>query len=114
MQAQITASIGEHTVSTVNEGISSKVDLDLADLQRQQSQKLTDLNDSLQTKQKDLDELEEPEKEDSSKVAALKSAIKFGLVGGFGGAFIVAVCCLLLCSLWEIRFTPKELRNGTK
>ena len=114
MQAQITASIGEHTVSTVNEGISSKVDLDLADLQRQQSQKLTDLNDSLQTKQKDLDELEEPEKEDSSKVAALKSAIKFGLVGGFGGAFIVAFVVCIVFLMGDKVYSAKELKGRYK
>lgn len=39
MQGQITASIGEHTVSTVNESVSTLVNLDLADLQKTQSQK---------------------------------------------------------------------------
>ena len=47
MQAQITASIGEHTVST-NESTVRSVNLTGQISVKTQSQKITDLNDSLQ------------------------------------------------------------------
>lgn len=114
MQTQITASIGEHTVSTVNESVSTLVNLDLADLQKKQTQKITDLNDSLQEKQTALDELEEPKKEDSSKRAALKSAIKFGLIGGFGGAFLVAFVVCVAFLMGDKVFSARELKDRYK
>ncbi len=114
MQGQITASIGEHTVSTVNESVSTLVNLDLADLQKKQSQKITDLNDSLQEKQTELDELEEPKREDSSKRAALKSAIKFGLVGGFGGAFLVAFVVCVAFLMGDKVYSSRELKERYK
>ena len=114
MQAQITASIGEHTVSTVNESVSTLVNLDLADLQKTQSQKITDLNDSLQEKQTELDELEEPKREDSSKKAAVKSAIKFGLVGGFGGAFLVAFIVCVAFLMGDKVYSSRELKERYK
>ena len=103
MQGQITSSIGEHTVSTVNESVSTLVNLDLADLQKKQSQKQTE-----------LDELEEPKKEDSSKRAALKSAIKFGLVGGFGGAFLVAFIVCVAFLMGDKVYSSRELKERYK
>ena len=85
MHDRIATSIGEHTVSIVNESVSALVNLNLAELQSQQTEKLTTLNDSLQTKQTEYDELEEPKEVDSSKRAALKSAIKYGILGGILG-----------------------------
>ena len=114
MKTQITASIGEHTVSTVSESVSSMVNLDLADLQKKQVQKLTDLNDSLQEKQTELDELVEPKKEDSSKRAAAKDAVKFGVIGGFGGAFLVAFIVCIAFVMGDKVYSASELKDRYK
>ena len=114
MQAQITASIGEHTVSTVNESVSTLVNLDLADLQKTQSQKITDLNDSLQEKQTELDELEEPKEVDSSKRAALKSAIKYGILGGILGGFLIVFGICVAFVMSDKLYSAKELRSRYK
>lgn len=114
MKTQITASIGEHTVSTVSESVSSMVNLDLADLQKKQVQKLTDLNDSLQEKQTELDELVEPKKEDSSKRAAAKDAVKFGVIGGFGGAFLVAFIVCIAFVMGDKVYSARELKDRYK
>lgn len=114
MKTQITASIGEHTVSTVSESVSSMVNLDLADLQKKQVQKLTDLNDSLQEKQTELDELVEPKKEDSSKRAAAKDAVKFGVIGGFGGAFLVAFIVCIAFVMGDRVYSARELKDRYK
>ena len=73
LHGQVVASIGEHTVNTVNSSVSAMVDLTLADTQRAETERLTNLNNSLEEKQKTLDELEEPKEAASSAMAALRA-----------------------------------------
>lgn len=114
MQEQVVASIGEHTVNTVNKGVSASVDLSLADKQRSETERLTTLNDSLETKQKSLEDMEEPEKTVSSRTAALKSGIKYAILGGVLGGFMVVffVCVAFLMS--DKVYSARELKNRYK
>lgn len=114
MQEQVVASIGEHTVNTVNKGVSASVDLSLADKQRSETERLTTLNDSLETKQKSLEDMEEPEKTVSSRTAALKSGIKYAILGGVLGGFVVVffVCVAFLLS--DKVYSARELKNRYK
>lgn len=114
MQEQVVASIGEHTVNTVNKGVSASVDLTLADKQRSETERLTTLNDSLETKQKSLEDMEEPEKTVSSRTAALKSGIKYAILGGVLGGFVVVffVCVAFLLS--DKVYSARELKNRYK
>lgn len=114
MHDRIATSIGEHTVSIVNESVSALVNLNLAELQRQQTEKLTTLNDSLQTKQTEYDELEEPKEVDSSKRAALKSAIKYGILGGILGGFLIVFGICVAFVMSDKLYSAKELRSRYK
>lgn len=114
MHEQISNSIGEHTVSTVNESVSALVNLDLADLQRQQTEKLTALNDSLKTKQTDYDALKEPDEVESSQIAALKSAIKYGILGGILGVFLMGFGVFVAFIMSDKLYSAKELRYRYK
>lgn len=114
MHDRIATSIGEHTVSIVNESVSALVNLNLAELQRQQTEKLTTLNDSLQTKQTAYDELEEPKEVDSSKRAALKSAIKYGILGGILGGFLIVFGICVAFVMSDKLYSAKELRYRYK
>ena len=49
---------------------------------------ISSLNNSLEEKQKTLDELEEPKEAASSAMAALKSGIKYAVLGGVLGGFM--------------------------
>ena len=69
----------------------------MADTQRAETERLTSLNNSLEEKQKTLDELEEPEEAASSAMAALKSGIKYAVLGGVLGRLYGGV--LYLCGL---------------
>jgi len=111
MQGRITASIGEHTVKTVNNGVSASVDLTLADKQRSETERLTKLNDSLEEKQKSLSEMEEPEKTASSKKAALKDGIKFAVIGGVLGGFVVVFFVCVAFVMSDKVYSAKELKN---
>jgi len=110
-QAKIEKSIGEHSVSTVNSSIGSMVDLDLANTQKNERDRLIQLNDSLETKQKELEELEEPKKAATSANAAISSGVKYAVLGGVLGAFMVIffVCVAFLMS--DKLYSEKELRN---
>ena len=90
------------------------MNLNLAELQRQQTEKLTTLNDSLQTKQTAYDELEEPKEVDSSKRAALKSAIKYGILGGILGGFLIVFGICVAFVMSDKLYSAKELRSRYK
>ena len=111
LHGQVVASIGEHTVNTVNSSVSAMVDLTLADTQRAETERLTSLNNSLEEKQKTLDELEEPKEAASSAMAALKSGIKYAVLGGVLGGFMVVffICVAFLMS--DKLYSAKELKN---
>ncbi len=108
---QIRTSIGNHTVSQVSSSVGSKVDLNLQDTQKAQSDRLTTLNDSLEKKQDELDALEEPEKPSTSTMTAVKNGIKYAVLGCVLGAFLVVfvVCVIFLMS--DKLYSAKELKN---
>ncbi len=108
---QIRTSIGNHTVSEVSSSVGSLVDLNLQDTQKQQSDRLTSLNDSLESKQDELDAMTEPAKPSTSTMAAIKGGIKYAVLGGVLGAFMVVffVCVVFLMS--DKLYSAKELKN---
>lgn len=108
---QILNSIGEHTISVVNSSIGSRVDLDLSDRQKDQQDRLRSLNDSLESKETELEDMEEPEKAERPRTAALKSGVKYAVLGGVLGAFMVVffVCVFFLMS--DKLYSPKDLKN---
>lgn len=107
----ITESIGNHTIAVVNESLGSSVDLSLADQQRSESTRLETLKTSLETKEKELEEMEKPKKNETTTTAALKTGIKFAVLGGVLGVFMVVffVCVSFLMS--DKVYAAKELRN---
>lgn len=116
LKPQVVSMIGDHTISIVNNSTSSRVDLAHAETQETQEQKLVDLETSLETKQKELDELEAPEKTEFSMKTAVKSAVKFAVVGGVLGAGMVvfAVCVLFLMSDKVYSANELKRRYGVK
>lgn len=111
---QVVLSIGEHSITVVNEGMGSLVDLALADRQKQESSKLAELQKTLDEKKKALSELKEPSAPSLSFTAVLKRGIKYGVLGGVLGAFMTVffVCVVFLMS--DRIYAPKELRNKFK
>ncbi len=85
-QSDITHTIGIHTVSEVNKSTASRVDPELAELQKAKADRVFQLNDSLETKQKELDELGEPERPADPSVSAIRGGLRYALLGGKFGA----------------------------
>lgn len=113
-QAKIAESIGAHTVSTVNSSIGSMVDLDLAGMQKTERDRLIELNDSLEAKQAEQEELEEPKKAATSASAAVRSGVKYAVLGGVLGAFMVIFYCCVVFLMSDKLYSEKELRNRFK
>lgn len=111
MHTQIEESIGTHTVNTVNDSTSAMVNLGLADTQKAENERLRTLNETLEAKQKEYDEMEEPEPTVSSKTAAVKSGVKYAILGGVLGGFMVVffVCVVFLMS--DKVYSAGELKN---
>ncbi len=111
MGRRIKANIGNHTVSEVSSSMASVVELSLQDTQRSQTDRLTTLNESLEQKQEDLENMEEPEPPTTSTMAAVKSGVKYAVLGGVLGAFMVVffVCVIFLMS--DKLYSAKELKN---
>ncbi len=110
-QSQIRTSIGSHTVSEVSSSVGALVDLKLQNTQKAQSDRLVTLNDSLTKTRDGLDALAEPVAPSSSAMTAVKSGIKYAVLGGVLGAFMVVfvVCVCFLMS--DKVYSAKELKN---
>ena len=113
-KAKIESTIGVHAISIVDESIGSKVDLELADAQKTESTRLVDLNTGLEEKQDALDQLEEPKKVVDSASAAIRSGIKYGVIGFVAGGFLVAFVVCMLFVMSDVLYAAKDLRNRYK
>lgn len=110
-KANIEETIGVHTISVVDESVGSKVDLDLADAQKAESTRLIDLNNRLEEKQEALDDLEEPKKVVDSASAAVKSGVKYAVLGVVLGAFMAVFFVCVEFLMTDGVYAAKDLRN---
>ncbi len=111
LHRQIKRDIGDHTIQSINNSCGSIVDWSLADKQEQEMIRLQTLKTTLTEKEAALKELSMPSGINSSKIDALKSAVKYGVLGGVLGAFAVVffICVWFLMS--DKLYSPKELRS---
>lgn len=111
-QDELAELIGSHTVSLVNQGSGYFYDFNLADLQKQNSDKITTYENNLKDKQKALDALEMPEKPaETSKKELVKAGGKYGMIGGVIGAFLVIFWICGTYILGGRMHTEKEIRT---
>lgn len=111
LQQQITMTIGEHTVTVVNAGSGTGVDYDLANKQKDESQRLTMLQASLDEKEKSMKELKEPDEPAPPLLTTLKRGIKYGVFGGGLGGFTVAFFSCLGFIMSDNLYAEKDIRN---
>lgn len=111
MRGKLSSAIANHTLSVMNETSSVTVDLAIADTQKSKKDYVSTLETSLQTKQDELKELAEPTKPAVSKMSAVKAGLKYVVLGGVLGAFMVVfiICVAFLMS--DKVASAKELKN---
>ncbi len=107
LKGQITEGIGTHEVTVVNQSSGSVVDLELASKQSDITKQLTDLKNALDQKQNDQNNLKKPA---PASTAGLRSIVKYGILGGGLGVFMVVflVCVVFLMS--DKLYSSKELK----
>ncbi|WP_367566870.1 hypothetical protein [Lacrimispora sp.] len=96
---EIQTDLEQHTISIMNQNVSTVVDQSLADVQDKKLKDLTITKKSLEETKKALEELKEPDQPTAlSKRSVLKECVKYGIIGGVFGAFMVAfgVCIVFV------------------
>ncbi|SET90928.1 hypothetical protein SAMN05443270_1987 [Lacrimispora sphenoides] len=98
---EIQTNLGQHTIAIMNQDIGTVVDQSLVDYQKKKLTDLTETKENLDEAEKALKELKEPEQPVAlSKRSTLKAGIKYGVFGGFLGAFLIVfgVCVVFVMS----------------
>ena len=94
------SNLGAHSIIFMNDETSMMADQKLADIQNDRVNGLSQMQKNLEETQLALDELEEPQQPTSQSFGGvLKSAIKYGVVGGLLGAFLTV---FLFCIIYVI------------
>lgn len=107
----ITDAIGEHEINLVDESQFVTVDLELDNKQTDFSNTMDQLDTNLKDKTKELAELEEPKNSLLSKRSVLKSAIKYAVLGGVLGAFMVVFFLCVAFLMSDKLVNEKELKR---
>lgn len=107
----ITQAIGEHENNLVDESQFVTVDLELDRIQKDFSTNMDQLDTSLKAKTKELSDLEEPKNSLLSKMSVLKSAIKYAVLGGVLGAFMMVFFLCVAFLMSDKLVNEKELKR---
>lgn len=103
---------GSYTASVVNRSLSFIMDTGLADRQKQNTDRVFSFEKDLLDREKALKELEEPEiPEEISKRKVAMQGIKYAVIGGIGGVFLVAFYFCMIYVLSGKLHTDDELKD---
>lgn len=110
LQSQVSSDIGTHSITVLNTSCGNNIDLSLADAQKAAAARLNDLRTSLSERETALNELVKPSAIAPTAAVALKSTVKYGILGGVLGGFMVVffICVCFLMS--DKLYSPAELR----
>ena len=112
MYPEIQEHLGQHTLSIMNQDIGVITDQTLAEYQKQKVEDLATTNKNLEDAENALKELEEPAKPVAlSGISIVKEGVKYGILGCFVGAFLVAFyVCVVFVMNGKIN-TDEDLKN---
>ena len=107
----LTAAIGEHSVSVLNEGAEIVIDTELITLQDTFSSEYESALNSLEKAQTKLNDLQKPTKPTYSRTSVFKDGIKYGIIGLFIGLFGAVIWHLLPLCGWNKLINVEDIRN---
>lgn len=111
-QKSFTPVVGAHTVDVVNRSVDTVLDMTLIDLKKSNSDRVLAYQNSLTNMEKAMESLVEPElPEELSKRKVAMSGIKYALIGGIGGAFLMAFYFCMVYVLCGRLHTDEELKD---
>lgn len=108
---EIADSMGKHTMNTVSTNVIAVVDENVADAQEDAADRLLDYVDYLEKYRYDLNQLSVPGMPDLSVSSAIKSAIKYAVVGFLGGVFLVAAVACVSFAVGDKVYSAEELKS---
>lgn len=111
IREEITGTMGKHTLSVVSTGITTAVDEELADIQEAAADRLVEFVDYLEEYRYSLSQLSVPAMPDMSVSSAVKSVIKYAVVGFLGGAFLVAAVACVAYAVGDKLYAAEELKS---
>lgn len=107
---QIRSGVGPHTISEINNSVGSRVDLALADQQNDERIRLDRLKESLQRRKDEMEKLKQPE----GIASPISSAVKYGVIGGVLGAFVIVFFACIGFVMSDKVYSAKELKYRFK
>lgn len=110
IQAQITESIGKHDLSIILNTVSSDINVEVADRQDEEKLRMEEYQTSLTDQQEQLSHMVEPRKTEISTEGAVKTGVKFAVVGGISGVVLVILVSCLLFVLSDKVYNGNELK----
>ncbi|MEW4411192.1 hypothetical protein [Clostridium sp. AN503] len=111
LQSSITNSIGQHELHIVDKSYGTVIDLDLANVQKDASKRLTDLQTLLNEKEKYVKDLVKPTGVTSPIKTAIKQGVKYGILGGVLGSCIAVFLACIIFLLSDKLYSGQELRK---
>lgn len=103
---QVTQAVAEHTVRVVEQSVSAKVDLTLADSQKKELNRMNDLMTALADAQTAMDTLQEPAVQTGSVASVVKKAVIFAVLGAVAGVF------LTVCVIWVMHIASGKVYSA--
>lgn len=110
---QIESTIGENTISLVNESTLRGIESDLIDLQNSKTQQLTNILKGINDLQTNLDKLEDPVLKVSPIEKGIKTGIKNSITGFFLGLFFLAFIYCMQFVMKNVIYSTEELQSKT-
>lgn len=111
LQGEVRKSMGKHTVNVVSCSATAAVDEELADIQKNANDRLLEYTSILEDYQFSLQQIAAPMMPDLSVTSAVKSMIKYAVVGFLCGVFLVAVWGCVCYVAGDKVYAAEELKS---
>lgn len=111
IQEQVITGISAHTYSIVFDTLGTAVNQDLAERQERETNRLQELQDKLVAAQEELQALEAPAEVEFSGRNAVKTGIKWAILGGIAGVLLVCFCGCVGFICTDRVYSAEELNN---
>ena len=110
-RSEIRREIGEHTITLVSESVGMQMAQELAQFQTDYNTRMTAAAAALSTASSELNKLSKPNQADTGRMAVIKDAVVFALIGFVGGVFGSAALFALLFVVKATLADPDDVRN---
>ncbi len=113
VQQSVAQSVGPHTLKTAVSAAGATVSTTLATRQDTENKLFTQYKENVSKAKTELDELQKPVDTDISKTGAIKSFVKWGVVGFVAGAVLAVLVLCIVYALSDAMHSADSLESNT-